>query len=457
MSRPRKQTYALATYLKKIHEKDISNDANVQRNFVWSNVQIGELVITVLTDDYITPIILCEEENSQLRIADGGQRTAALNIFRYCNKKISPSVEDPLIPYKKKIMLDSGEVIWEDAVFNVKNKTYDQLPDELKKTFDDYQIETVIHENCDMSRIAKYIKRYNNHVSMNTNQKGFTNLDKFADIVRRIIKMDFFVNHSNFTDTEKNKGSLERTITETIMCSNYLQDWKKDMPGICKFLNQNADIKVFEKLEENLHRLEYVVTDETKTIFNSKDAFIFLTLFDKFTSLGFQDCRFNEFLTDFQNTIRSTAHNENGKLFDEIDKDLGTKDKIVVMAKLDMLTKLLNDFLGISEGQTRKTNMLEFIRDNVDSDIVEEDVELYESCLDDYTVKVDDNPILIEYVNHKSLVAVMAYAFITDKDSYMEDWICNYFKKNSDYIKDQQQNYIHMKEDFDKFCQGKAA
>ena len=70
MARPRKQTYTLEMYLDKIEDKDICNNADVQRNFVWSNEQINELIVTVLTDEYIPPIILGEENNSQLRIAD---------------------------------------------------------------------------------------------------------------------------------------------------------------------------------------------------------------------------------------------------------------------------------------------------------------------------------------------------------------------------------------------------
>lgn len=455
MSKPRKQTYALATYLKKVQERDISNDANVQRSFVWDNNQVSELVITVLNDDYIPPIILCEEESSQIRIADGGQRTAALNIFRYLNRKISPSVENPIVQYKKKTISDNGEIAWEDAEFNVKNKTYDQLPEELQKIFNDYQIETVIHEHCDMHRIANYIKRYNNHVSMNTNQKAFTYLDNFADIVRKMTKMKFFINYSNFTETEKDKGYLERAIVESVMCMNYINDWKKQTKPICKYLNNHATVAEFERLESNLKRLESVVTDDTKSIFNSKDSFIFLTLFDKFAGMGFRDFRFNEFLINFKNVTRNEAHNENGKLFDEIDEKLGTKDKTVIMAKLDMLTKLLTEFLGVNESE--QESLLDFVRNNVSQDVENDDIELFESSFEDYTVGVDNNTVFLERGNHQSLIAITAYAYMVEKDIYMEEWLCDYFKRNSDYIKDQQQNYRHMKEDFDKFCQKKAA
>lgn len=108
MARPRKQTYTLDMYLKKNRKGDIDNNADVQRNFVWNNEQINELIATVLMDDYIPPIILGEEENSKLHIVDGGCRTAALRKFREMNYKITSAIENSLIPYKKSARMRRG-------------------------------------------------------------------------------------------------------------------------------------------------------------------------------------------------------------------------------------------------------------------------------------------------------------------------------------------------------------
>ena len=51
MIKPRKQIYTLEMYLNKVREFDIRNDSDVQRQFVWSNEQVNELIVTVLTDD----------------------------------------------------------------------------------------------------------------------------------------------------------------------------------------------------------------------------------------------------------------------------------------------------------------------------------------------------------------------------------------------------------------------
>lgn len=459
MARPRKQTYTMEMYLDKIRDGDICNDADVQRNFVWNNEQINELIVTVLTDDYIPPIILGEENNSQLHIADGGCRSAALSKFRYGNYKITSAIEDSIISYKKKVKADSGKIIWEDAVFDIKNKTYEKLPDELKKKFDEYQIETVIHENCDRYKISKYIKRYNNHVSMNTNQKAFTYLYNFAGYVRQILDSRFFLDYSSYTETEKTKGMVERIIVETIMCTNYLDNWKKQTKEICKFLNRRGTNAEFERFANNLHRLENIITDDIKDIFNSKDSFIFLTLFDKFTKLKVEDVRFADFLKEFKNNLRSSKANENGVLFDEIDKDKGTKDKAVIIAKLDMLEGLMLDFLHVKDKESDQSadggDIELFIIENVkiDKETLQKDMDLYVDTLEgDYGLKekcIRVGSRLLDERNRPSLLAMVVYSYMTGQD--LDDWLTEYAKNNKTYFVDQKKNYLHMLGDFQRF------
>lgn len=82
--------------------------------------------------------------------------------------------------------------MWETAVFDIRNKTYDQLPEELKERFCGYQIEAAIHQNCDTAEISKFVRKYNNHVAMNTAQKAFTYVDSFAREIRHITENRFF-------------------------------------------------------------------------------------------------------------------------------------------------------------------------------------------------------------------------------------------------------------------------
>ena len=202
----REQAIALSSYLKSVNSEDISENQDVQRMFCWDNPAINELIVTVLTEDYIPPIILGEEELggdlTQQYIVDGIQRTTALNKFRHMNWKTTKSFENSVIQYQAKMRDDEGHLIkdedgsilWENREFDIKNKTFEQLPDELKKKFDDYQIRIVIHQNCTMQEISKLVRRYNRNKSMGSNQKALTWIPTYARKIKNIANNEFYKN-----------------------------------------------------------------------------------------------------------------------------------------------------------------------------------------------------------------------------------------------------------------------
>ena len=449
MARPRKQTYTLEMYLKKLKNGDIDNSADVQRNFVWKAEQINGLMVTVLTDDYIPPIILGEEDNTQLHIADGGQRSAALKLFRHGNYKITSAVEDSIILYKKKVKDDNGKIMWEDAEFDIRNKTFEMLPDELKKKFDEYQIETVIHENCDRYTISKYIKRYNAQVPMNTNQKAYTYLYNHAEYVNQILENDFFVNYSNYTESEKTKGTVERVVMESVMCMFHLETWKKSAKQIADFLNKNSSKEEFEQLNNNLHRLKKIITENTKDIFNSKDSFIWLTFFDRFTKLGVEDIKFAEFLSSFKNGLRNKS--VDGKLFDTVDQSGSTKDKAIILSKLHILEKLLHDFLAIDEEDLEEVDYIEFVKENVE-DIIDEDIIDIQAIANDVSEELDEDSWILSDKNYPSYFAIVGLAFRKELEEELKEWIKIYIKNNQ-FILNQQKAFLHMKKSFETFLQ----
>ncbi len=466
MAKPRKQTYTMDMYLAKIKDLDIRSDADVQRLAgQWSKSMINELVVTVLTDDYIPPIILGEELNSQLWIIDGLQRSSSLRLYRYGNYKITSSIEDSVIPYKAKNKDENGNIVWKDATFDIKNKTYDQLPDELKKRFNEYQIETVIHEDCDMKRISQLIKRYNNHTAMNAAQVAFTHLENFARDIRGIIDTNFFSRMGIYKENDITKGTLERIISEAVMCMYHLNDWKKTSTAICNYLNNNATTEEFETLRNNVDRLSSVINDNAKIVFTTKDSFIFFTLFDKFTSLGIEDVKFVEFLEEFIRNLKDKS--VDGKLFYEVDKEKGkgTKDKHVIMDKLHILETLMLEYLHIEKTDTEVIDEEIFIADvvEIDKSEVHENIDIYKEDLNgnDILKGLKDNCIrddskLLDSQNNLSLLAMVAYSYKIGQD--LDEWLTEYASKNNTYFVDQQKNYYYMRNDFDKYLRkGKVA
>ena len=438
MLRPRKHTYTMDMYLKKIKDSDIRNDSDTQRQFVWSNEQVNELIVTVLTEDYIPPIILAEVDDSQLWIVDGGQRSSSFNLFRYGNYKITSAIENSIIPYKRKTMDEQGNIVWEDETFDIKNKTYDKLPEELKKKFNEYQIETAIHENCDAHRIAQLIKRYNNHTSMNSNQKAFTYIDNYAREIRNILDSRFFLDCGVYTEKERSKGVLERVILESIMCMFHFDQWKKQPKQVANFLNENSSVKEFEDFQSAIERLENIITEDLRDLFTSKDSFIWFSIFNKFSEFGFEDRRFAEFLRAFKTELKTKVVGEIS--FVELDENRGTKDRAVIAAKLNLITALMCEYLGINEECVDNEKVLSFIQDNVDSNITKEDVELYEEILSDLTEGKRLNEVVAK--NKPSVISLIAFSCINDID--LDDYI-EFIIGETEFTEDQAENFSKLK------------
>ena len=307
MGKVRRQTFTLSMYLQKVQDMDIRSDADVQRlSGAWNNVMSSELVCSVLNNEFMPALILGQEENSQSWIVDGLQRTSTLMMFRYGNLKISPNIEDPIIEYRAKVRDADGEVkidgcgdiCWETRTFDLRRKTYDKLPEELKKKFDEYQTECVIHENYSMQQISRLVRRFNFNKGMTVSQKTFTFCDTYARRIREILKRKFFI-EAPYTKAERKNGTVERVVMESVMCMFHIDSWKKS-GQIGAYINENASAKEFDILENCIERLENIVTDDTYNLFTSRDSFLLFSLFYKFTGLGLEDVKFAYFLHAFK-------------------------------------------------------------------------------------------------------------------------------------------------------------
>ena len=451
MARPRRQVYTMSQYLENERDGYITNNVSIQRFPAWKPIADG-LAVTILTDDYIPPIILAEDGSGRTVIVDGGSRTTAFKMIRYGNYKIKSSVENPIIKYKKMDKDEDGNSVWYDAEFDIRNKTYEQFPKELQKKFNEYQVETVIHE-CDMDTINMYFRRYNVHTGMNANQKMFIYIPKFADKIRKITKRNFFLNYSDFSDNEKDKGVLERVVAESVMCIFHFDKWNKNGKKLATYLNENSSEEEFDTLNNNIERLENIVTEDTKTLFNSKDCFIWLTLFNKFAKTGLDDSKFGEFLVAFVGGLRNKF--VKGKLFDKVDEVGSTKDKRVIEDKLHILESLMKEYLHIEDA--KPLSDVEFISQNVDIPIADviEDIQLYMDTLDELEedhIRVGSK--LLHNENRQSMLAIVAYAYKNDID--LEEWMEEYASNNNTYFVDQKKNYLHMVEDVTAYNKRKA-
>lgn len=458
----------LIMYLNNVKDGIISDDQDVQRMFCSDNSFINGIGVTVLTEDYLPPIILCDvpydDGTKQTYIADGGQRTAALMLIRYGHHKFTSSTEDSEIEYQSKktdkngnvCKDDDGRIIWEKKVFDIKNKTFDDFPQELKDKFDVFQLKIATHPDCSIEQVSKYVRRYNNHKSMNTSQKALTYLDKFARKVKNISQNNFFKNCMKPSDTERKNGTYEKLICESVMTVFHLDDWKKAPKQMNIYLNDHSKIEEFDYVNESLREIEGVCRDEYQEIFVPKNIAVWVSAYSVFKNTGKDIIKFVRFLDEFKNSLHSMVID--GSSWDDLDSKQGTKDKSVITGKVNILSKLLFDFLKVNEEDLENTykddsdDLLKFVRENVDASTTSEDIDDYYSMLDEYNIDKKSN--LLDWKNEKSLVAIIAYSFKQDID--LDNWLPDYFNRAATYDEDQKKNYLHMKNDLTRYLQQKA-
>lgn len=472
----RDQSYSLNDYLGYVNDGDICDNPDVQRLAgCFDNREVNELIYTVLTSDHIPELILAEcNEDNRTYITDGLQRTTMLMKFRHQNFKISSAIDNPIVEYMKKkrdengniLKNERGQIELEEAEFNIKNKTFEMLPEELQKMFNDFQIRIVIHEDCTMKRISELIKRYNYQRAMTTPQQAFTYMDNYAVAARGITNKKFFIECEGYTPKERINGTIERIVSESVMCIYHFEDWKTSPKDVCKYLNKNSTEEEFIEFDKLIGRLGLIFNPNFNKIFTSKNSFIWFKLFNNFSSFGLPDSRFADFVNAFHNGI-SDAVVENitykdieDITYNKLNKQSGTKDRTLVEAKLSVLEKLMLDYLhiNIEEAQSEKSeseeiSALDFVRENVGQDVIQEDIEFCKEMLDELTLNVDNKSKLLDKQNHNSLIALVQYSNNNEID--LDDWIVNYFSRNSNYIMNQKQNFEKMLEDLNNYISKK--
>lgn len=482
----KKDQMMLSTLINQFKRGQINKNHPLQRKAdQWTPEAKSGLAATIIKGEDIDSIKICEQiidsTGFVLWLIDGLQRLTVLESYKNNVYAIGKSLEMPIMYYQG--VDEEGKV--GVIEYDLRGKKYKDLPDELKEKFDSYPVDIVKHLDCTDEEIAYHIARYNRQTNMNTNQKNILPAWKVAPYIKNIANNRFFKDCGDYTNRESTKEIFNRIVCESIMAIFHLDNWKKSKQ-MSVYLNNNATKEEFDIFESELNRLYKIIDQDTNgQLFNSKNSFIWLAAFHKFTSYNIEDIKFADFLNEFQRILHSKTFEEyDNESFDTYDSNRSTKDKKVVMAKLDMITKLMEEYLhinkkeivedtteiteegaseienntmssneddetdsNISEQNTGSSDVLQFIQDNV-GEATEDDVCDYEDFLED-TVRIS-SPI---YQNCKlALTAIAAYAYKNDKDTEFGEFISDYQNKKTDFSPSQKVNYIYIKKDFDDYC-----
>ena len=474
----RTDKYSMYSLLQDKKNGDVNCNYILQREpFQWTTEEANRYFCRILSNLPIPEIILCEQKKKGLTIShliDGLQRLSYAEAFKENRIKIgSAGAERHLIQYRDYVLDDNGNRVldedglpeYEMKIFDVIGKYYKDLPDELKKRFNNFNINVTKFFDCTDEQIADHIRDYNNHASMNKEQGGFLNVSaQTAGYIKNISqKNTFFKNCGKFTDNNVIKGKLERVVAESIMLMFFRDSWKAKLDTIYKYIDENATEQQFLKLNSHFNRLELALGEDNKDLkllLTPTTMPMWIAVFDKFTTYNIEDSRFIDFLRAYNTELKDKE--VDGVSMADF-KDQQTKKKATITGKIDLLIKLMNEFLHIDITETSSTevennnteenaednteeSVLSFVQENANPNVTDEDINLYTDMVED-CVKIDD-PVYKEC--GMALVALMAYACQNDKDQDFEKWIENYRNK-SEFSPSQKVNYTYMKRSFDNF------
>ena len=457
---------SLASIIKRIDNCTIRFDHPLQRSSEqWTKLMKGNLISDILQGNPLPEIVLAEQVINNLGLIwdiDGKQRCTNVHSYKNDEFKVDKKVRRPIISYqaimrdenKRPILDEKGFPQSERRTFDIRNKKFSDLPEELQDKFLDYDFKIVQYFNCTSEDIAYHIERYNSGRPMNASQKGLTRIGQaFAEMAKNISAMSFFTELAGYKVSESKNGTLDRVVIESIMTINFLDHWIKDQGDMCAFLKENANEDMFDELEELVERLTNIGNEEFFNIFDSKNSFVYFAAFHEFLKFNLEDNKFVEFMIEFENELHSKKIKEIS--FDDLNGK-STKDKNIVIGKVNQLKNLMKEYFHIDdkkEVEDKNESILEFINKNVDEKFKAEDIELFEDIFNDYTVNIDNNSPLLCQENRKSFLALTAYAFLNELDNDMEEWMIQYFEKYKSFISDQKENYLHMKKNLDSYIQ----
>lgn len=468
-------SYSISSISKRLHKKHLRDDHILQRHSgQWRSFAKSELVSDILRGKSLTQIIISEEIKDGLKmqwLIDGKQRCTTLDDYLHDGFSISKNVKNPIVRYQgnkldengNEILNEDGFTIMEWKTFDIRGKKFSKLPEELQDIFRDRQIPVLYNMNCTKKDIADDIARFNRSRPMNKAQNGWLGLDEdFAETVDNIAKMDFFKKDfcgSTYTDGSYTSGAIRRIIIESIMVSDFIDDFC-DFDKMCEFLSEEASDSNFTEFYSLVERLMAIADGKGSKLFNAKDSFLWFGLFSRFNNLGLEDKKFLEFMSTFEESLHAKKINEMS--FDDIlATSKSTKDKNIVIKKMNHLENLMKDYfdtLGNNDDIQMGLKIPEkFIAENLHLELeeVKEDMELYKESLDDLvTNTIKDGSKLLEDQNKLSLLTMVAYSYQNDVD--LDEWMTEYAQNNNTYFVDQKKNYLHMLEDFKIFSKNKT-
>ena len=337
----------------------------------WQSAKKTKLIDSILRKYAITPIMVIQKgtgSGAVLEIIDGGQRLSTIEDFKnnvFKLGKVKPIwIETPkmadkldengnvvkeLLPGHKHYtsvkvyaLDDNGKPILEKKQFNLSNKYYKDLPQELQKAFMRYDNIVMINMvNYSEEEAREQMLRFNMHVSMNPAQAGVIACEeKVAKFVKGFRQHNLFKNCSTWTSNEIIKDAIERCITEAYILMYMPNSWGS-YPHNVELFNTTITDNYFDDISEIVDKFAEVINNNDIIIDNlcSKNMYIVLANFKNFYEQGkYKLSSYADFLCSwFSKTMKETD-------YVVLDKT-STKTKCFVLGRLEIMNNEMQKYM----------------------------------------------------------------------------------------------------------------
>ena len=226
-------------YLEKVNTKDISTEVAVQRgDDQWKDAQKGPLISSVMKGFPIPPVCTVEF-NGETLVIDGLQRTTALQGFY------------------------NNEFTIEGSHSELDGKKYDELSEEDRNKFDNYEMNIEELRNVTKEELSEVFICLNSGKPVGTVQKlkGYAGYEN-ANFINKMCKSDLLTKQADFTDMQKrNSADIECIIQGMILVDAYFNEvseepynWKnisrKEQESYCENVLSNRTAEELKKYED---------------------------------------------------------------------------------------------------------------------------------------------------------------------------------------------------------------
>lgn len=431
-------TRTVSMLIEDVQDGTLRDDNPLQRaTDNWNLEMKGNLIVTALNGFGIPEFVICERrvgDSSVKEIIDGLQRFSAFSGYVANSYRISKKVERPFVSYKTwkrdengEGIVEDGLPVYEDKLFDVRGKKFADLPRELQKKIEGYGIHCDTYLNCTNEDVEYHIRRLNSSRSMNHSQRGLTFIGStLAAVVKTISRKDFF--RDTYKVTDFRNGNVQRLISESVMLINFADDWIPSPEKIGAFLGENAKSEQFEHFGDLVDRVDEILDEDTRKLFNMRDSFLWFRIFNDFTKIGIEDEKFNDFLREFDNLKTKEI---DGETFDSLNTK-NTKAASPIQKKVSYIEALMYEYIDVEPEESLDLQYSDEVGEFVERfcDVTKEDV-----VSDDKTAiktafalkgKEDLSDSSIQAaLDSGELVEEDLWNAITFTEDFIDDWVIN--------------------------------